>query len=165
MLSMSDQIEIPIKVSLPLDQGYLRRECPVCLRQFKWWSGHHPSTPADAEDPAKYHCPYCNATAGPGSWYTQPQIEIIQSAKAHAVQDLVQKELGPAIRELNRSGLIQAELRSEHVPDSVPLDEPPDMHEVVPPCHSHEPLKVEDDWADPVHCIVCGEPFEPTLSG
>ncbi len=157
---MSHEVEIPISVSLPLDDGYLRRECPVCMRQFKWWYGHHPSRPADARDPEEYHCPYCKATAGPNSWYTQAQIELIKGIGLGAAQDLVHEQLDDAIRKLNRSGLIQAELRSEHIPESVPLDEPPDMAVVVPPCHPYEPLKIEEDWEDPVRCIVCGEAFD-----
>jgi hypothetical protein len=34
---MDDEISIP--VAMPLDSdGFLRRECPTCQQQFKWFS-------------------------------------------------------------------------------------------------------------------------------
>lgn len=43
--------EIPIPMSLPLDKdGFLRRECPNCERQFKWWpSSSSEETSEDVE--------------------------------------------------------------------------------------------------------------------
>lgn len=162
---MSDEVRVPLKVSLPLDNGYLRRECPVCLRQFKWWHGRHPDRPADVEDPEEYHCPYCDATAGPRNWLTQAQAELIRSAGLQAAQELIANELKDSIREINRSGLIKAELRTETIPESTPLNEPDDMIAVIPPCHRYEPLKIEESWKDPVHCLVCGQAFEPSGVG
>jgi hypothetical protein len=48
-------------VSLPLDEdGCLRRECPVCERQFKWWPT--PDHKVDAEEMRgeieAYICPH-----------------------------------------------------------------------------------------------------------
>ena len=43
---MSDEISIPI--ALPLDgDGFLRRECPACELEFKWFV--HADGDADAE--------------------------------------------------------------------------------------------------------------------
>src|ERR1700694_4498832 len=150
---MSDEESVSIKVSLPLDEGYLRRECPTCLRQFKWWHGAHPARPADVRDPDEYHCPYCNATAPSGAWLTQAQAELARATGLRAAQDLVREGLSDAIRDLNRTGLLKADLEFEHISESVPLDEPPDMIAVTPPCHPYEPLKVEESWKEPVHCL------------
>ncbi|WP_146073741.1 hypothetical protein [Amycolatopsis sp. CA-126428] len=43
------------------------------------------------------------------------------------------------------------------VPDL--LVDPDDMLMVEPPCHPFEPLKVDESWRDPIHCLVCGERF------
>ena len=41
-----DEIEIP--VTMPLDgDGFLRRECPTCEEEFKWYA--HEEGDADAE--------------------------------------------------------------------------------------------------------------------
>jgi hypothetical protein len=30
--------DMSVSMSLPLDEdGFLRRECPTCERQFRWW--------------------------------------------------------------------------------------------------------------------------------
>jgi hypothetical protein len=41
----------------------------------------------------------------------------------------------------------------------MPLVEPDDMTMVASPCHGFEPVKVADDWAEPLYCLVCGRPF------
>lgn len=43
-----------------------------------------------------------------------------------------------------------------------PLIEPDDMTAVASPCHPYEPVKVLDDWDQPLHCLVCGEPYVVT---
>ena len=39
-----------------------------------------------------------------------------------------------------------------------PLTEDDDMTLVDFTCHPSEPLKVLDDWAKPVYCLICGKP-------
>src|SRR5260221_11528014 len=68
--------EISISLQLPLDKdGFLRRECPHCGRQFKQWQGTRDET---QESPEPYYCPYCYASAGADTWYTAQQREYIQ---------------------------------------------------------------------------------------
>ncbi|MFL5626046.1 MAG: hypothetical protein ACJ788_10690, partial [Ktedonobacteraceae bacterium] len=69
-----DKISIPPR--LPLDEdGFLRRECPHCGRQFK----QRPGTPDETQaSPEACYCPYCYASADAGAWYTVQQIEYIQ---------------------------------------------------------------------------------------
>ncbi len=60
---MSD--EVTLSMSLPLDgDGFLRRECPTCEREFKWLPSpqHGEGDAAAASDepaPERYFCPYC----------------------------------------------------------------------------------------------------------
>jgi hypothetical protein len=58
---MSD--EVSFTVSFPLDsEGFLRRECPSCRREFKW-------LPQDETDPMPdegYCCPYCGGDSSLG---------------------------------------------------------------------------------------------------
>ena len=47
-----------IEIALPLDNdGFLRRECPSCERQFKWFHGHTADRPDHYLDPPLYTCP------------------------------------------------------------------------------------------------------------
>ena len=130
-------------MTIPLDSdGFLRRECPTCEREFKW----RPSD-ADAQeldefaDTAGYFCPYCGVQAPGHAWLTQAQVAL--------AQNLVERELiGPMISKL---GVYQCPGKLD------PLTEPDDMTLVVFPCHPSEPLKVLDDWRKPVYCLICGK--------
>src|SRR4051812_38278202 len=65
-------------VGLPLDEGFLRRECPHCERQLKWHHGPTESRPNDVPEPPVYVCPYCGGTATPDAWWTTEQLEYAQ---------------------------------------------------------------------------------------
>ena len=69
MSRIGNMTEIPM--SLPLDKdSFLRRECPNCERQFKWW----PTPPEEEiseetqEAPEAYFCPYCHEPTSPDAW-------------------------------------------------------------------------------------------------
>jgi hypothetical protein len=51
-----------IPITLPLDSdGFLRRECPKCEREFKWHEGPTEDRPQDWNDPPVYWCPLCGS--------------------------------------------------------------------------------------------------------
>ena len=68
---MSDD-DVALEMSMPLDSdGFLRRECPTCEREFKWFH-----TPAEEGSAAPvidggYFCPYCGVQAETNTWLTQ----------------------------------------------------------------------------------------------
>jgi len=41
----------------------------------------------------------------------------------------------------------------------LPLHEPEDMMIVQSPCHPWEPMKVEELWSKPKHCLIYGSQF------
>jgi hypothetical protein len=166
---MSDEVQL--SMSLPLDSdGFLRRECPTCEREFKWLPSPDPeSDEGDAvgtteatEAPDGYYCPYCAVTAPPDAWLTNAQVA---AAEELVQRELVDPELHTLKREIDRlnrrsGGLIDIDVRLERdEPEPAPeLDEPDDMRRVDFSCHPPEPVKVLDDWESPVHCLICGEP-------
>lgn len=152
-------------MSLPLDSdGFLRRECPTCEREFKWLptpEGEEP-TPAPA---GGLFCPYCAVQADSGAWFTKAQIE---HATAIAYDEVVAPELEEfkrSVEGINRSGGligIRAEVSIEGPEPPPELDETDDdMRRVEFPCHPSEPVKVLDGWDREVHCLVCGAAVEP----
>ena len=147
-----------IEIALPLDNdGFLRRECPSCERQFKWFHGHTADRPDHCLDPLLYTCPYCGEAAGHDSWWTKEQLEFAQDAAAGPAIDAMADELARAFR---RTPGIRFEPSRKHWPDPpMPLLEPDDMTMVASPCHGFEPVKVVDDWTDPLYCLVCGQAF------
>lgn len=145
-------MEIPI--SIPLDpSGFLRRECPTCQGEFKWFAGATEGRPDDFLEPENYFCPYCGTPAGHDSWWTPAQIEYAQGLAIGPIGSWLEDEMKHAFK-----GQIKLERTNHEVPDL--LVDPDDMIMIEPPCHPFEPLKVLDDrLADPVHCLMCGAKF------
>jgi hypothetical protein len=44
-----------------------------------------------------------------------------------------------------------------HAVDVEPLTEADGITRIDFGCHPSEPLKVLDDWHEPVHCLICGQ--------
>jgi hypothetical protein len=147
-----------ISVTLSVDDdGFLRRECPHCEREFKWLPGDR-----DTAMPAEgYACPYCARRADPGAWWTKPQLEVVE---ARVMGDVLRPEidqLEESLKDIGRSsgGLVEVTVtRDIPNPPSEPLTEPNDMRRVDFPCHPAEPVKVSENWSAPVHCLICATP-------
>lgn len=151
---MSDNVELSVSVPLD-DDGFLRRECPTCQREFKWLS----STEEESETASDegYFCPYCGVQAPGNAWWTPDQLE---RAKSIAYDEVVRPELEKFKRDISQmgsGGFIKASVEITE-PDPVPdmNGEPNDMKRVDFPCHPNEPVKVADDWAKEVYCLICG---------
>ena len=147
-------------MSLPLDSDrFLRRECPTCEREFKW------HVPEDAPEPSSeprdtsraYFCPYCGVEAPTSDWHTKEQAEL---AKSIIYEEVVRPELEALKRTVERSNRGGGFLRmSVEISDADPAPEitaTDDMRRIDFPCHPDEPVKVMDDWAREVHCLICG---------
>ena len=145
-------------VQIPLDDdGFLRRQCPHCLREFKWHDGPTADRPEGQTDPPVYYCPRCGVSAGPDQWWTQEQIAFAeQSLLGHGLREATDM-LEKAFRSVK--GLsYKPSYRDEPEPPAA-LHEPNDMIILAPPCHSWEPVKVPAEAAARVCCLICGAPF------
>lgn len=141
-------------MSLPLDgDGFLRRECPTCEREFKWRPSESEAEGA-TPDPAGYYCPYCGVQAKE-VWLTKAQVEV---ARATLVKEVVDPMLNDFTRKLQSSSSGMFKVTANHAPAPQPptLSEPDDMRQVDFGCHPTEPIKVLDDWTGPLRCLICG---------
>lgn len=158
---MGDEIEIP--VSLPLDSdGFLRRECPHCVREFKWHNGPANAQAEQHPPPPSYHCPLCGQPAGMESWYTQVQVAYIDQTAAPLIDDVVDSAMDDLFKGLKGAKGItvkRSRASSARSPNPDPITEPDDMAIVVSPCHGYEPIKVPDSHVGPLYCLVCGAAF------
>ena len=147
------------EVSVPLDNdGFLRRECPNCHREFKWHNG--PANEEAERQPAAetFYCPLCGEPAGADSGWTAAQLDLIENA----TERYIGQELGDMFKGLENSSnsFLQIKVDTPDVPDaSDPLVEPDDMMVVTSPCHAWEPIKVPESHEGAIPCLVCGSAF------
>jgi hypothetical protein len=147
--------EQSVQVEVPLDEdGFLRRACGSCEREFKWF----PSEQSDGEpEPTGgYYCPYCRRQGE--DWLTSAQREWVIAQGTNEVLGPMMEEMDQSLRK-SSEGMIEARLEWEPAKASKPI-EPNDMVRVDFSCHPNEPIKVLDGWSAPVHCLVCGQPAE-----
>lgn len=148
--SSARSISVPVDLD---DDGFLRRECPHCEREFKWLYSPDDSEPVPVSG---YSCPYCAGQADTDSWFTKAQVEYLAAVGLQEFAGSSIERLERSVQRLNRrGGLISARLESDIKPPVKPA-EPNDMRRVDFTCHPKEPVKVADDWTDGVHCLVCG---------
>jgi hypothetical protein len=141
-------------VSLNTDNsGFLRRECSTCEREFKWFYGKMEGYPDNFLDPESYTCPYCGTPSDHDTWWTPAQLEYAQEASIGPIASYMEDEM----RRTFGSG---AKFTSSSQANPVPPVDPDDMIIVEPPCHPFEPIKVIEDWTEPLHCLVCGQRFQ-----
>lgn len=124
-------------ISLDSD-GFLRRQCQACSREFKWL----PSESSDPSPDGGYGCPYCRARAE--DFWTDEQRSYLAGQAGKVFLGHLKTE-GWSV---------------EGHPLPAEPHEPDDMVRVDFGCHSTEPVKVYEEWAgsQPVYCIVCGGP-------
>lgn len=142
-------------ISLPLDEdGFLRRECPTCEREFMWFVSEEGAQAEVADE--GYFCPYCGVQAPLDGWWTKSQLA---QATGIAYEEVVRPAMEGFKRNVERSssgGFVQARVDLSH-PDAEPeLTEADNMRRVDFPCHSSEPLKVVQGWTRPLYCLICG---------
>ena len=148
-----------MSVQLPLDtDGFLRRECPHCERQFKWHDGPANEEAEQAPAPVTYYCPLCGEPAPLDHWWTTAQLDYIQGMAAPMIMRQVQDEIGNALRGSKNVTFQPGD--GGYFPDAPgALTEPDDMRIVASPCHDYEPVKVPKDVDGPLHCLLCGKAF------
>lgn len=150
-----------IPVSLPLDNdGFIRRECPNCVQQFKWHSGPANEEAENQPVPAAFFCPFCGEPAGTDQWNTSEQVEYANGVAMPSAFQSLDDQLAAAFKGLNSKHVKVTKTGHLDIPaEPDPLTEPDDMMIVASPCHSWEPVKVPEDTASPLHCLVCGSQF------
>ena len=175
--------EIVKSIQIPLDEeGYLRRGCPFCMKEFKILPEKEEldnSTPKnvdnymieeeeyDKEDESsenEFFCPYCGQRAPEGHWWTQEQLDHINTITQNIMADLINDNLiNPLKRNFrgSSSDMISMnfegnEIEQENEWASSDLD---DMEIFELPC-CHTKIKIEDGWKDTVYCFFCGFPYK-----
>lgn len=153
---MGDSYET--SMSIPLDSdGFMRRQCPTCERELKWFAKEEKDDEAQPVPEGGYFCPYCAIQAPSDSWWTEAQVHV-----AHSIltEQFVKPELDKFKRQIegiNRgSSFLNLSVKTDTPEPADPLTELDDMKRVDFRCHPAAPVKVLDDWEGAVYCPVCG---------
>lgn len=146
---------------IPLDSdGFLRRECPNCEREFKW---HINDDDSGSEPVDQYYCPLCGRPSGLDQWFTRAQLEHAQARVMPEAMDMVRDALDDAFKKSFRGSKSVSYKPGKRdysdLPTPAALHEPDDMMIVEPPCHPDEPVKVPELSSSAYHCLICGEAF------
>lgn len=150
--------DIEIPVTIPLDSdGFLRRECPTCEQEFKWYA--HEDDDPDAETVDQYFCPLCGVPSEPDTWWTPDQLEYAHGTAAPTIDQAVQDMMTEAFKGIKGISYRPSRDFSFDIPTPEALVEPDDMVIVEPPCHPHEPIKIPEAALSRIHCLICGAPF------
>jgi hypothetical protein len=150
-----------ISMSLPLDNdGFLRRECPHCVGQFKWHHGPANEEGKQQPAPTSYYCPLCGQPARPDSWWTQEQLDYAQGTAVPVAMREVEQAMKDAFKGVSSKNMkfdFKGGIDTPNAPSA--LVEPDDMVIVTSPCHAYEPVKIPEEASGPFHCLVCGQAF------
>jgi hypothetical protein len=151
---MSDDRVYGMRV--PLDsEGFIRRECPTCEREFKWYITPNSEINDVVIMDGGYFCPYCGIQAPVNSWLTQAQAALARNTIQTEVVGPLLKNFG---RDLNRqrSKSFSVSVQYSEPEKMSPLTELDDMRRVEFVCHPEEPIKVTEDWIGANYCLICG---------
>ncbi len=171
--------EIHTRISLPLDDGFLRRECPLCHREFKILLEEHElvdlaqrgldsfminqegeSSNDEEEDTNQYFCPYCGQEASDDGWWTQEQLAYIGIYAKNIMAKLVNENFIRPLKKTFRSqksGLVSFRFEGKEMKQQEPWISPEsdDMEVFKLPCCERK-MKIEENWPGTVHCYFCG---------
>ncbi len=83
---------VTLTMTIPVDSdGFLRRECPTCEREFKWLPASEDDDAAGMPD-GGYFCPYCGVQAPDDAWFTEAQLALARSiTEAEVVEPMLNK--------------------------------------------------------------------------
>jgi len=175
--------ETTIQMLFPVDdEGYFRRECPYCRKEFKVLleknemgdmirqledsylidESSELKTDDDREQEALFTCPYCGQEADGDSWWTQEQLLHIRTHLENLVADMLNEQLiRPLKRKFGRktSGPVSIRFEGKEMEKKKAWMSPEagDMKIFDLLCCGRK-VKIEPEWSETVCCFFCGFP-------
>lgn len=175
--------ETTIQMLFPVDdEGYFRRECPYCRKEFKVLleknemgdmirqledsylidESSELKTDDDREQEALFTCPYCGQEADGDSWWTQEQLLYIRTHLENLAADMINEQfVRPLKRKFGRktSGPVSIRFEGEEMEKKQAWMSPEasDMKIFDLLCCGRK-VKIEPEWSETVYCFFCGFP-------
>jgi len=176
--------EIKVNLPFPLDEdGFFRRECPFCHKEFKVLLEKEELTDLAQEgidsfmlekketnltesesSETEFVCPYCGQRAPSDSWWTQEQLAYVRVVAKNIMAKIVNEKLiRPLKRAFRRSSsdMVSIQFEGKEIEQQEPWISPEldDMEIFDLPCCERK-IKVEENWQGKVYCFFCGFPYE-----
>lgn len=141
------------EASFPTDEdGFFRRECPYCKRQFKIYKDDYELLQNESD----YYCPYCGQAADVDKWWTQEQVDYIeQIATNFAIEEINKGFILPMKKKFSGSEIIKFEGKELEKNTEIIQPEGNDLKLYHLKC-CEKNIKIEEDWEKEVYCYFCG---------
>ncbi len=166
---------INIDVSFPLDEdGYFRRECPLCIKQFKvkieedeinkmgknqiedYLLEDSQEEVINQKDLVEYTCPYCGQTSSSNSWWTEEQINYINSYVENIMAELINKNLIGKLKKMaRRSSCLEFNGKKMKFKEPWIAPETSKEFKIINLECCNEKIKVDKN-EDEIYCYYCG---------
>jgi len=174
------------KIPLPLDEeGFLRRECPFCHKEFKILfekqglanllqksvdsfiaelKGKKANLSENSKSENEFICPYCGQRAPSNDWWTREQASYIHNIFKNIIAKAVNENLINSFKESFqsfRSDAVSIKFEGKEMEQHEPRISPEinDMKIFDLPCCQRK-IKIEENWHNKVYCFFCGFPHE-----
>lgn len=169
--------DINIQVNFPIDdQGFFRRECPYCNREFKIHAeqndlqdvqskliesylvdnSNNERENSSDEDIEQLYCPYCGQSAIPQAWWTQDQLKYSRTFIQNIMNEMINKQLIQPMKKRTQNSKILSfkgkELRQNQAWIAPEVD---DMQVQHLECCDKD-IKLLDDYSRDFYCFLCG---------
>ncbi len=168
---------IELNISFPLDSnGFFRRECPFCYREFKillkdneindlsrdsmksFMLEKNEDTTEDEFESNEFFCPYCGQAAKNDKWWTKEQMAYINIYMNNILSNMINNHLIKPIKsDFRTSKTIKFEGKEIELEEPWISPESDDMIEFDLPCCQRR-IKVDEKWSGDVFCFFCGFP-------
>ena len=145
--------DISISVSIPLDDdGFIEMECDYCKNRFML----HQSVYSD-ESNLHFFCPICGLPNDTNTFYCPEVLEALHQKAINYMNNEIQRQLGPSIRKLNKSGLIKMSLKTPKQEPEKELYTPANEYVLF---HQHccgvDVKTLDLDVQIGLYCPICG---------
>ena len=142
-----------LKLSIPLDDdGFIEMECDFCKNRFMI----HESVFQD-EAYLHFFCPICGLPARTNSIYTEEVLDAAERMVANYALDEVERQFGPLMKQINRSGFLKMEMK---VPKREPAKElytPTTEYKSIRQSCCGVSIKISEFDAEVgMYCPICG---------
>lgn len=95
--------DVTFEISIPLDEeGFIEMECDFCKNRFMLHQEVYKS-----EDNINFFCPVCGLPNRINTFYCPEVLEKVHQKATNYMYEEIERQLGPLIKKINRSGFIK----------------------------------------------------------